>query len=73
MPAFRRFVRNMTGLEPAAANVDPDLVRSRGRPACSQGGRSSAEPRHDACAASSSHVRARAPASLAELGDWLEA
>jgi len=41
MPAFRRFVRNMTGLEPAGANVDPDLVRSRGRPACSRGGRSS--------------------------------
>ena len=26
MPAFRRFVRNMTGLEPAGEGVDPDQV-----------------------------------------------
>lgn len=26
MPAFRRFVRNMTGLEPADEGVDPDQV-----------------------------------------------
>ncbi len=28
MPAFRRFVRNMTGLEAKGAAVDPDEVRS---------------------------------------------
>lgn len=27
MPAIRRFVRNMTGLDPAEFVVDPDLVR----------------------------------------------
>ena len=27
MPAFRRFVRNMTGLEAKGAAVDPDEVR----------------------------------------------
>ena len=29
MPAFRRFVRNMTGLEAKGAAVDPDEVRLR--------------------------------------------
>lgn len=28
MPAFRRFVRYMTGLEPAGESVDPDQVQS---------------------------------------------
>ncbi len=29
MPAIRRFVRNMTGLDPAEFVVDPDLVGAR--------------------------------------------
>jgi molecular chaperone DnaK (HSP70) len=30
MPAVRRFVRNMTGLEPVEADVDPDLAVALG-------------------------------------------
>ena len=32
MPAFRRFVRNMTGLEPAGEGVDPDQVGAGAQP-----------------------------------------
>ena len=32
MPAFRRFVRNMTGLEPAGEGVDPDQVGAVAQP-----------------------------------------
>ena len=32
MPAFRRFVRNMTGLAPAGEGVDPDQVGASAQP-----------------------------------------
>ena len=31
MPAFQRFVRNMTGLEPRGFTIDPDEVRMHAR------------------------------------------